>query len=249
MSDFDTNGRVSRTAIYKVDKRDVAGFDAVSPPSTGMPDGNETLAWLAGNRMPERGIGLQAPAGRASRRAEAALQMVRPTNPVEAARKRASILADLNRDAPNDPRVQSVFDADPIVAEDPTNGNLVTRQMLNARLDLFDEVLGLIGRGSLPRVARSRLAITLKTAYTMLDNDAQIEWALSEVRLEEAKALMIARSAHDLDVLRQQLAQQFEREGIWAAARTFSIAAHLSVGELRGSAALADLLAIGEVEG
>jgi len=90
MSDFDTNGRVSRTAIYKVDK--------------------------------------QAPAGRASRRAEAALQMVRPTNPVEAARKRASILADLNRDAPNDPRVQSVFDADPIVAEDPTNGNLRLRQ-------------------------------------------------------------------------------------------------------------------------
>ncbi len=245
MTDIDPSLRSSRLTSGKGGE---TPFSTLTPPATGMPDGNETLAWLAGNRMPERRKGLQAPSGATSQRADAALRENRPSNPIEAAQKRANILADLNREAPNDPRVQSVFETDPIVAEDPSNGNLVTRQMLNARLDLFDALLVLLGKATLSRFARSRTAITLKVAYALLDEDTQVEWALSEVRFEEVKAFINERSEADLSLLGKQLAVQYEREDLWATARTFSMAAHLSVGQSRGSAALADLLEMREIE-
>jgi len=245
MSDIDPS--LHSTRLTSGGKPGETRFDALTPPATDLPDGNETLAWLAGNRMPERRKGLQAPSGAASHRADAALRENRPTDPIEAAKKRANILADLNREAPNDPRVQSVFETDPIIAEDPSNGNLVTRQMLTARLDLFDATLALLGQASLTRFARSRMAIMLKTTYTLLDDDAQVEWALSEVRFEEIKAFIDQRSEADLDLLGKQLVQQYDREDLWAAARTFSMAAHLSVGQARGSAALADLLEMRDI--
>ena len=247
MSDIDPSARASRLVTGNEGSTSTR-FAALTQPATAMPDGNETLAWLAGNRMPGKRQGLQAPSGATSEHADAALRLSRPSNPIEAAQKRASILADLNRDAPNDPRVQSVFDADPIVAEDPSNGNLVTRQMLNARLDLFDALLVLLGREPLSRYARSRVAIMLKTTYALLDDGAQVEWALSEVRYEEVKLFIDARSQADLELLSKQLASQMDREDLWAAARTFSMAAHLSVGETRGSTALADLLEMRDIE-
>ena len=239
MSDIDPTVRPTRLETGKAAS---TPFSAIAPLIPAMPDGNETLAWLAGSRMPERRQGLQAPSGATSQRAEAAFNESRPTDPVAAAQKRASILADLNREAPNDPRVQSVFETDPIVAEDPSNGNIVTQKMLNARLDLLDAALALVGQTPLSRYARSRAAITLKTAYSMLENESQVEWALSEVRLEEVKAFIDERSEADLGMLGKQLAIQFDREDLWAAARTFSMAAHLSVGKPQGSTALADLL-------
>jgi len=245
MNDIDPSARQSRLISGR---EGVTRFDALAPPATAMPDGNETLAWLAGNRMPERRKGMQAPSGATSEHAEVALRETRPDNPIEAAQKRASILADLNREAPNDPRVRSVFEADPIVAEDPSNGNLVTQQMLAARLDLFDAVLVLLGEVPLSRTARSRAALTLKTAYALLDEDAQVEWALSEVRLEEVRAFIDSRSEKDLGVLGAQLEVLMDREDLWAAARTFSMAAHLSVGQSRGSTALADLLEMREID-
>lgn len=245
MSDIDPNARLAGLVTGK--ERGTRFGSIVSSAPT-VPDGNETLAWLAGNRMPEKRQGLQAPAGATSSRAEAALNESRPANPIEAAQKRASILADLNREAPNDPRVKSVFETDPIIAEDPSNGNLVTRQMLAARLDLFDAVLTLLGRELLSRYARSRASITLKTAYALLEDDAQVEWALSEVRWEEVKAFIGTRPQADLELLGKQLTVQMDREDLWAAARTFSMAAHLSVGQSKGSAALADLLEMRDIE-
>ena len=244
MTDIDPNARSSRLAIREGES---SRFDALATPAMDMPDGNETLAWLAGNRNPDRRKGLQAPSGALSRHADAALRENPPTNPIDAAQKRASVLADLNSEAPDDPRVQSVFQADPIVAEDPSNGNIVTRQMLSARLDLLDAVLVLLGRDTISQFSRSRASITLKTAYAFLDENAQIEWALSEVRWEEAKAFINSRSEADLRLLGKQLALQIDREDIWAAARTFSMAAHLSNGELRGSSALADLLEMRDI--
>ena len=245
MNEIDPTGRSARPATGKEGS---ASFSAIAPAVPAMPDGNETLAWLAGNRMPEKRPGLRAPSGVASQRTEAAFLESRPSDPLMAAQKRASILPDLNREAPNDPRVRAVFETDPIIAEDPSNGNLVTRQMLDARLDLLDAALALLGKTPLSRFARSRMAITLKTAYPLLDNEAQVEWALSEVRLEEINAFIDQRSEADLGLLGKQLAVQFDREDLWAAARTFSMAAHLSVSQTDRSTALADLLEMRDIE-
>ena len=92
------------------------------------------------------------------------------------------------------------------------------------------------------------MAITLKTAYPLLDNEAQVEWALSEVRLEEINAFIDQRSEADLGLLGKQLAVQFDREDLWAAARTFAMAAHLSVSQTDRSTALADLLEMRDIE-
>jgi len=247
MSDIDPGSTLTRlsTSASSAGQR----FTGVAPSVTAaVPDGNETLAWLAGNRMPERQKGLTPPAGLSDERANKALSEPRPNDPIEAAQKRASILADLHRQAPRDPRVQSVFEADPIVAEDPSNGNLVTQAMLSARLDLFDAVRTMLGQNPLPRSARTRAAVTLKTAYTMLDDDAQVEWALSEVRLEETKAFLDQREQAELNKLGEQLAAILNKDDLWAAARAFSMAAHIGVGQARGSAALSDLLEMREFD-
>ncbi len=240
MNEIDPGAYASRLAS---DAAGGARFTAMAAPVvTAAPDGNETLAWLAGNRMPDRRKGLQPPTGTTDPHADDVLSQPRPGDPVQAAAMRASILADLHSHAPRDPRVQAVFESDPILVEDPANGNLITRQMLAARLDLFDAVLTMLGRPVLARGARTRTALTLKAAFTLLTDEAQVEWALSEVRLEEAKAFLNTRPQADLNALGVQVAATLEKHDIWAAARAFSMAAHLSIGAPRGSAALADLL-------
>ena len=209
-----------------------------------MPEGTDTLTWLAGERMPKR----IRPRSSGDTQADEALSQPRPIDPIEAAQKRASVLAGLHRDAPHDPRVQSVFEADPIAAEDRSNGNLVTRGMVTARLDLFDAVRAMLGRRPLPRGARTRAALTLKTAYTMLSDDAQVEWALSEVRFEEAKAFLDRHEQADLIELSEQLTTIWEENDFWAAARAFSMAAHIGVGQARGSASLSDLLEMRDLD-
>lgn len=247
MSDIDPGSTLMRHSIDTASAaRRFTGVEA--PVTSALPDGNETLAWLAGNRMPDRRRGLAPPSGVSESRADKVLMEPRPNDPIEAAQKRASILADLHREAPRDPRVQSVFEADPIVAEDPSNGNLVTQAMLTARLDLFDAVRTMLGMTPLSRGARTRAAVTLKIAYTMLDDDAQVEWALSEVRLEETKAFLDQREQAELNKLGEQLAAILNKDDLWAAARAFSMAAHIGVGQARGSAALSDLLEIREFD-
>lgn len=214
----------------------------------GQPDGDEVLAWLAGNRMPDRRKGLQAPTGATDPHADDALSQPRPADPIEAAQKRSSVLADLHHRSPRDPRVQSVFESDPIIAEDPANGNLVTQAMLSARADVFDAVLTMLGRPVLTRAARSRLRVTLKSAFTMLSDDAQVEWALSEVRLEETKAFLEGRAQKELNTLGHQMQMIFDRSDLWAAGRAFSMAAHLAVGRDEGSASLAELLEMREID-
>jgi hypothetical protein len=244
MNEIDPGAQASRHASAS---KGGTGFAPMAPiasaatASLGAPDGNETLAWLAGNRMPDRRTGLQAPAG-SDTRTDKVLSSPRPSDPIQAAAQRASVLADLHSHAPRDPRVQSVFESDPILVEDPANGNLVTKLMLAARLEVFDAVLTMLERPALPRGVRTRTALTLKGAYRLLSDDAQVEWALSEVRLEETKAFLDTRAQSDLDALRSQVAATLEKHDIWAATRAFSMAAHLSVGQSKGSAALADLL-------
>ena len=239
MSDLDATARALRPSSGGFgDGKSM--FTAAAP--TSAPDGNETLAWLAGNRMPDRRKGLQPPAGLSDPHADEVLSQPRPNDPIEAAQRRASILADLHQEAPRDPRVISVFDADPIVAQDESNGNLLTQAMLMARLDLFDAVLTMLGRPILARGARSRVQVTLKAAYPHLSDDAQVEWALSEVRLEEMKAWLDQTSQSDIYATGVKLASDYDRSDLWAASRTFSIAAHIGVGQARGAAALADLL-------
>jgi len=245
MNEIDPGGQVSRPGS--------AGgggtrFGALAPSVQAAPDGNETLAWLAGNRMPDRSKGLQAPAGASDPHADKVLNRSRPADPIQAAAQRAGVLADLHSHAPRDPRVRSVFESDPIVVEDPSNGNLVTRQMLTARLDVFDAVLTMLGRPVLPKGARTRTTLTLKAAYALLSDDAQVEWALSEVRLEETKAFLATRAQADLNALGAQVAATLEKHDIWTAARAFSMAAHLSIGQAKGSAALADLLEARDVD-
>lgn len=251
MNDVDPSAQARRLASEAASGgkglfRDIVGTGAAAQAPSGTPDGNETLAWLAGNRMPDRRKGLQPPTGTLEPRADEALNAPRPSDPIQAAQKRASVLADLNSNAPRDPRVLSVFEADPIVAEDPANGNLVTQSMLRARGDVFDAVLIMLGRPTLSRTARSRLALTLKNAYPMLSDDAQVEWALSEVRLEETKSFFDTRPAADHNAVGRQVQATIERHDLWAAARAFSMAAHLMVGASSGSAALADLLELRE---
>ena len=222
--------------------------NAEFPEITRMPYGNETLAWLAGNRMAERSKTLNPPAGANDPHADELLQEKIPVDPIQAAARRASVLADLHSNAPRDPRVISVFENDPIVAEDPGNGNLVTRQMLSCRLDVFDTVLTLLGRPTLSRGTRARTSLALKGAFAMLDDDAQVEWALSEVRFEETKAFLNQCASTDLNALVSHLNATLEKHDIWTAARAFSMAAHLSVGASKGSATLADLLEMRDVD-
>ncbi len=169
-------------------------------------------------------------------------------DPIQAAARRASVLSDLHRNAPDDPRVISVFNNDPIVVENPHNGAIVTRQMLSSRLDLFDTVLTLLSKPTLPRGARTRTLLALKSAFTMLDDTAQLEWTLSEVRFEETKAFLDQCASTDLNALVSHLNATLQKHDIWTAARAFSMAAHLSVGASKGSATLADLLEMRDVK-
>jgi len=247
MNDIDPSAHAAR---LKGNTATPVSFSAEvsATPATAPPDGNETLAWLAGNRMPERSQTLNPPAGVNNPHADEVLKEAKPADPIQAAARRASVLADLHQNAPRDPRVQSIFANDSIVAEDSSNGNLLTRQMLAARLDIFDAVLTMLGRPVLGKGARTRTALALKGAFPVLSDDAQVEWALSEVRLEETKAFLGQRAQTDLNALGVQLAATLEKHDIWATARAFSMAAHLSVGQERGSAALADLLEMREFE-
>ena len=111
----------------------LAGAGGTTAPGT--PVGNEVLAWLAGNRLRIRDSKDEMrprPRGE-SDRAGALMPDERPDDPIDAANTRSSVLSDLRRDAPDDPRVVSVFEADPIVAEDPSTATVVTSRMLRAR--------------------------------------------------------------------------------------------------------------------
>lgn len=186
--------------------------------------GDETLDWLAGHRMPGTVAaeeGLLAPV-------DTVLSEQRPDDPVEAAARRAAILGDLRRKGSADPRVRRVFEVDPVVAEG--GEHFVTRGMLNARLDLFDAVLTMLGEPVLSPAMRSRAMLTLKGAYAALSDAAQAEWMQSEVRLEEAKCLLATRSQDELNRLGEQLASIFRQTDIWPTTRAFTLAAHIGTG-------------------
>lgn len=242
MSDVDPTAHARRLARTTGDKD--AFLDLTAPrggSAAAVPDGNEILAWLAGNRLRIRGKDDLRPRG-GEGTADDVLPAARPEDPIEAAQKRSSVLSDLRRDAPKDPRVKSVFEADPIVAEDPSTATVVTSRMLRARQDVFDAVLTMLGKPLLTRASRSWMAVHLTNAFTSLSEAAQKEWALSEMRLEETAAFLGSRNQMELNALGEQIAAILEARDLWDAARAFSIAAHMGVGSGKGSAQIPDLL-------
>lgn len=247
MTDIDPGAHAKRLAEMAQGKAGVFGENLTGTGGTtapGTPEGNEILAWLAGNRLRIRDSKddmRPRPRG-ATDKAGSLLPEERPENPIDAANTRASVLADLRRDAPEDPRTVSVFEADPIVAEDPSTATVVTSRMLRARGDVFDAVLKLVGRPALTRSARSWMAVHLSNAFTVLSEAAQKEWALSEMRMEETRAFLDRRPQTELDILAEQIGAIIEKRDIWDAARAFSIAAHIGIGDSTKSARLADLL-------
>ncbi len=174
------------------------------------------------------------------------MPLARDDDPIRAAQERAGILAGLRRDRTGDARVQAVFDADPIVAEEISSGNLVTQSMLDARLAVFDAVLEILGRPALTNAARARIIFTLRGAFPVLTDDAQVEWALSEVRNEEIKAFLASRTAEECEAVARQIAVMADQTDLWVAARTLSMAAHVAVGRERGAARLSELLELRE---
>lgn len=253
MSDVDPPANAGRLAQMGEEKEafiDLTARTRTGVAAPGTPDGNEILAWLAGNRLRIRdGKGDMRPRGRGGESAaDGILSVDRPDDTVEAARKRSAVLADLRRDAPKDPRVQSVFEADPIVAEDPSSAIVVTSRMLRARTDVFDAVLVMLGRPVLTRAARSWMAVHLSNAFEVLTPEAQGEWALSEMRLEETKSFLGSRAQGELNALGKQVEAIMDARDLWDAARAFSIAAHMSVGDGKGSALIPDLLELRDLD-
>lgn len=192
----------------------------------------DTLFWLAGSPV----------AGPAAPRDDAAFQEARPADPIEAAQRRAAILAGLYLNRRNEARVAAVFEADPVVAEDPANGNLVTRRMVEARIGVFDAMLKVVGRPALHRAVNARMRLTLRYAFPFLTDDAQVEWALSEVRDEEIRAMLRETGEAELGDIAMHLASVIEDGGPWPAMQAFALIAHERTGEERGAAALANLL-------
>ena len=92
------------------------------------------------------------------------------------------------------------------------------------------------------------MAVHLTNAFTVLSEAAQKEWALSEARLEEAKAFLGRRPQAELNILGEQIDAIMEKRDLWEAARAFSIAAHIGIGDMTRSARLADLLELRDLE-
>ena len=167
-------------------------------------------------------------------------------DPIRAAQERAGILAGLRRDRLDDARIQAVFQADPVVVEDKATGNLVTRRMLEARFAVFDAALEILGKPVLDTAARARITFTLRGAYSVLTDDAQVEWALSEVRREEIAAFLATRTDQESEALNRQVSVMAAQADLWAAARALSLAAHGEGGRARGAARLSELLEMRE---
>lgn len=224
-------------------------FDVAKPAKPERFDRNASLVAMAEPRMGDRRKRRYSAQSTIDRWKEELSQAKRSTNPIKAAKKRAKVLADLYRESPDDPRVQTVFDADPILVADGQTAMLVTQRMLEARLAIFDAVLILVGLPSLTRGARTRMSILLKAAFPRLSSDAQAEWMRSEVRLAEVKDFLDGRPKADVKVLSEQLDQQFKANDLWAAARTLTTAAHVHLNDGQDPRALSDLLQIKDGEG
>lgn len=167
-------------------------------------------------------------------------------DPIRAAQERAGILAGLRRDRLDDARIQAVFQSDPIVVEDKATGNLVTRSMLEARFAVFDAALEILEKPVLDTASRARITFTLRGAYSVLTDDAQVEWALSEVRREEITAFLATRTDEEREALSRQINVMAAQADLWAAARALSLAAHGEVGRARGAVRLSELLEMRE---
>ena len=202
------------------------------------------LLWLAGEGYkPRRASTALKPASRQQREvADRLLAIDPPASPVEAAAARSELLSELRHQAPEDYRVKAIFDADPIIVEDPQTHILVTESILAARLAHFDALYALFGNPPLGPAARDRIRDALVDAFVLLSPGAQEEWALGEYRLAETLGFLRDREPTDIRALSGELRPVFEARGGWEAARLLSHAAGLSFARGGAHLPVADLL-------
>jgi hypothetical protein len=206
-----------------------------------------TLMWLAGagyKPLANRSKVLRPTSRHEEAEADRILAATKPDDPVTAADLRADLLVDLRRHAPNDPRTQAIFEADPIVVADLDTGWLVTESIFAARIGLFDSLNTLLQKPYLTDSACADLRRTLSMAFADLSDDAQREWCHSEVRLEQGLAFLESRAPSDLIALAEELRPIDAKRGIWDAMRLFSHAAQMSGVGGTATSPIASLLAL-----
>lgn len=242
MLETDPISLISRTSTA----REKAGFSLGNETKPAAADPRPVLMWLAGAGYRPKDVARRKGMAPTPTGTEAAadrlLDAVKPDDPVLAAQMRADTLVDLHRDALQDPRVQDIFDADPVLAADPHTGWLVTESMLAARVGLFDSLNTLLQKPYLTDAMCEDMRQTLIGAFTDLSSDSQREWCYSEVRLEQGLAFLESRQPSELLTLADELRPIDANRGIWDAVRLFSLAAQMSDMNRSSNAAVSNLL-------
>lgn len=224
------------------------GFEAGGSPKTAQNAAlSATLMWLAGGGYrPRRALSSFSslkPASKHQREiAEKLFAVERPAEPVEAAAQRSELLSKLRQMLPEDSRVRSIFDADPIIIEDRRSYVVITESIFNARLAHFDALYALFGQQELDKSARRAIRKALIEAFVLLSPAAQEEWALSEYRLAQTLNFIKRRKSEDIIALSNELRPVFEARGGWEASRLLSHAAALAAQEGVPRLPIADLL-------
>ena len=228
MMESDPTSLVGRMNAARADRPFSFGGEAQPARADLMP----VLMWLAGTGYRPQDVarrkGMKPIPKGAEEAADRILAVVKPDDPVLAARMRADTLVDLWRDARGDPRADDIFEADPVLAADPHTGWLVTESMLSARIGLFDSLNTLLQKPYLTEDACAAMRRTLIAAFADLAPDSQREWCYSEVRLEQGLAFLESRKPSDLLALADELRPVDAKRGLWDSMRLFSLAAQMS---------------------
>lgn len=226
------------------------GFDPGGSPPRPAATAETVLMWLAGAgyrpKEAARARGLVPTAMGAEEAADRLFDVVPPDDPLPAARMRAEILASLHREAPTDPRVRDIVEADPILVADPRTGWLVTETMFQARLALFDAVATLLETPLPDDAATAEMRATLIAAYEHLSPESQREWCYSELRLEQGVLFLETRRPGDLMTLAAMLRPVHEADGPWRSMRLFGLAAAMSDTAEGQAVPVADLLTMAD---
>lgn len=226
-----------------------AGFSLGTPSAHGgNPDPMPVLMWLAGAgyrpKDEARRKGMVPVAKQAEEAADRVFDTSPPGDMLQASRVRAEMLATLHREARGDPRVEEVFDHDPILASDPDTGWLVTESMLRARFALIDALHTLLGKPPPEEATHAAIRETLVDAFTYLSPESQREWCYSELRLEQGTVLLENRTPVELMALADALRPIHKRRGPWDALRLFGVAAAMNAVEEGDLVPVSELLSM-----
>ena len=185
---------------------------------------SDSVSWLAGDGYrPRQSAASPKPSkmnGKSS--VDRLLETKRPADPVKAAAVRMMLLSELWATDSKDPRVVSIFEADPVVVEDWVTQSIITESQLRARIALFDLVTRLFEGDSVEPVESTALRAALTGAFPHISGAARREWALSEVRWEQVQLFVARKSPEDVAALIQELLPVYESKGPWDAIRFFT---------------------------